>query len=472
MRRHGRTLPIRRWLALALAVTFLVPALATVTVAGLEFGGTWHSRGEATQLLRAGVSRWNDPVWQAATRAKLASQGVDFVLVENGRTVYRSRPDPLAGTDANHQRTVQQLVIPGMKPKRVAYIYSNSFAWWGGTAGAFWLVPVVGLAALLITLAAIAWFLGRTLLTPLAATSSAARQVAAGDLDVEIPGSRVREVVELSSAFVAMSAELRASLRHQAEIEEERRMFVSAIAHDLRTPLFSLRGYLEGLEKGVATTPQKVAQYVQVCREKAGVLERLISDLFAYARIEYLEQTLHREPLDLGALLGRAVEGRRREAEARGVTLELGGSPQACLVQGDEHLLGRAVENLLDNAMRYTPPRGRVEVRWCSDGDRATFTVADTGPGIAPHDLPHLFEPMYRADPSRSRQTGGTGLGLAIARRILRAHGGDLVAANRTAGGAEFSGCILVPHEAAIAERANSGQPKDDRSPSVLGSKR
>jgi signal transduction histidine kinase len=122
-------------------------------------------------------------------------------------------------------------------------------------------------------------------------------------------------------------------------------------------------------------------------------------------------------------------------------------------VEGDEHLLGRAVENLLDNALRYTPAGGKIEVRCGADGEVVQFTVADTGPGIAPRDLPHLFEPMYRADPSRSRETGGTGLGLAIARRILRAHGGDLRASNRAGGGAEFSG--LLPRQLTAAGSAN-----------------
>jgi signal transduction histidine kinase len=447
MRHQYGTLPIRRWLALALAVTFLVPAFTTVTVAGLQFGASWHSGGEAAQSLRAGASHWTDPAWQAATRGRLARQGVDFVLFEGGHEVYRSSADPVAGTDPNRQRTVQLLVISGSKPQKMAYIYSNSVGW-GGAGGAFWLIPVVGLATLLLTLSAIAWFLGRTLLTPLAATSSAARQIAAADLDVQLPDSRIREVAELKSAFVAMSAELRASLRHQANLEEERRLFISAVAHDLRTPLFSLRGYLEGLEQGLATTPQKMEQYIRVCREKANVLERLISDLFAFTRIEYLEQTVHRGPLELESLLSKAVEGRRREAEAKGVTLRLDGPPGACMLHGDEHLLGRAVENLLDNALRYTPAGGTVEVRWGPEGDRATFTITDTGPGIAPRDLPHLFEPMYRGDPSRSRDTGGTGLGLAIARRILRAQGGDLVAPNQPAGGAEFTGSLPLPDRA------------------------
>jgi signal transduction histidine kinase len=309
------------------------------------------------------------------------------------------------------------------------------------------------LGALLLVLSAIAWFLGRTLVTPLAATGGAARQIAAGDLDITLPDSRVHEVAELNAAFLAMSDELRSSLRRQAAIEEERRLFVSAIAHDLRTPLFSLRGHLEGLRQGLANTPEKRAEYINICGNKADALERLIADLFAYARIEYLEQTLRRGPVEVRTLLGRSVEGRRQEAGARGVTLELDGCRQALQVEGDEHLLGRAVENLLDNALRYTPAGGKIEVRCGADGEVVQFTVADTGPGIAPRDLPHLFEPMYRADPSRSRETGGTGLGLAIARRILRAHGGDLRASNRAGGGAEFSG--LLPRQLTAAGSAN-----------------
>ena len=104
------------------------------------------------------------------------------------------------------------------------------------------------------------------------------------------------------------------------------------------------------------------------------------------------------------------------------------------------------IENLLDNALRHTPAEGTITIRYETSADRVAFTVADTGPGIAARDLPHLFEPLYRGEASRNRETGGAGLGLAIARRILRAHGGDLTAANGPAGGAEFTGWLpLLP---------------------------
>ena len=450
MRHRRGTLPIRRWLALALAVTFFVPVLATTIVAFTAFGPPKHTTGQAADLLRSGAARWNDPAWQAATRQTLASKGIDFVLLQNGRTIFQSRRDLMSGTDAGNQGTVERLVIPG-RPRRIAYISSGP---WGGAGGSIWLLPVVGFGTLLLTLGAIAWFLGRTLVMPLAATGEAARQIAAGDLDIALSDSRVYEVAELNEAFLSMSDELRASLRRQAAIEEERRLFISAIAHDLRTPLFSLRGHLAGLEDGVATTPAKIADYVHICREKADALERLVIDLFAYARIEYLEQTVRHAPLDVGTLLGRTVEGRQREAGAGGVTLELDGSRRALPVEGDEHLLMRVMENLLDNALRYTPNGGRVTVRWWGEQDRAMFAVTDTGPGIEPRDLPHLFEPMYRADPSRSRETGGTGLGLAIARRIMRVHGGDLCAANRAGSGAQFVGSL--PRQFEVASPSDS----------------
>jgi signal transduction histidine kinase len=237
-----------------------------------------------------------------------------------------------------------------------------------------------------------------------------------------------------------MGDALRGALTRQAELEQERRFFISAIAHDLRTPLFALRGYLAGLERGLAATPEKAAHYVAVCQEKADALEHLIANLFDYSRLEYLEQTPQRAPLDFGQLAARAVEDARLLAQERGLTLTLEAGSGSGAVQADGALLARALGNLLDNALRYTPAGGAIRVAWHAEPGRITFSVADSGPGLDPRDLPHLFSPLYRGETSRSRETGGAGLGLTIAQRILRAHGGELTAANRPEGGAEFTG--------------------------------
>jgi signal transduction histidine kinase len=296
--------------------------------------------------------------------------------------------------------------------------------------------------ALVLALLFVGWQIGRGVVRPLEAMSRAARRIAQGHLDFALPGSPVTEVAEVRAAFEAMRAGLKESIEQQAALEEERRLFIGAVAHDLRTPLFTLRAHLRGLQKGIAATPEKVREYVDECVARADALERLVADLFAFTRLEYLEQEPEHAPLELGALLRQAVEGVRPLAEARGIALALDGPAEPCPLLGDGHLLVRVVENVLDNALRHTPEGGRIRVRWSRADATLVFAVEDSGPGIAAPDLPHLFTPLYRGEASRNRQTGGAGLGLAIARRILRAHGGDLTAANGPRGGAVFTGTL------------------------------
>lgn len=443
--RPPRTLPIRRWLALALVIIFLVPLIATVAFTVSWVGENPHAdRSGAARTLRDGAANWNDPGWRSAMADELGEDGVDFVLTEGGTEIFRTVDDPFSTTGGeNEPRAVERVVIAGSEPQQVAYVYAG-LDFGPPEEVPIELLPFVGLGALALTLAGIAWFLGRTVLKPLAATSAGARSVAAGNLDIELPTSRVREIAELNSAFETMSAELNASLRQQAELEEERRLLVSAVAHDLRTPLFALRGYLEGISQGVADTPEKQRQYVAVAQEKADELERLIADLFDYTRLEYLDQNPDHEPLDLGDLLGKLVTGMQLQADDRRIELMLDQQNGPITVSGDSHLLTRAVQNLLDNALRHTPSGGLVRVEIHQADGRAVFAVHDTGPGIPEHDLPHIFAPLYRGESSRNRRTGGAGLGLTIARRILLAHGGDLSAGNHPDGGAVFIGTLPV----------------------------
>jgi len=287
-------------------------------------------------------------------------------------------------------------------------------------------------------------FVGWAVLKPLRAMSAAARQVGKHDLAFSLPASRVREVDEAMTAFTAMGQELRTALARQVELEQERQFYISAIAHDLNSPIFALRGYLEGLEAGIAATPERAQHYLQVCQAKVSELEHLTADLAAYTQIERLEQTMRHEPLEVDTLVRDAVDGIRPQAEAKRVTLTLapGASTYSCV--GDRRLLQRALTNVLENAVRYTPEGGAISVAWGGEGEQWRFTITDGGPGIASDDLPHLFAPFYRGEASRNRSTGGVGLGLAIAQRILRAHGGILTAANSPHGGAVFTGTAVA----------------------------
>lgn len=447
MKRRTRLLPIRLWIGILLGLIIAVPAL---TAGGVFAAATWQRHTEesalaaAQRFLGSGEGRWGDPTWQVRARTMLAALGVDAVLIgADGRQLFASASALPRPTARWRTWEGEKVCIGGAGSARGAC----------GTAALF--VSVVpettivagslaaGLLALLPTLLGVAWFLRRAVVRPLTAMSSAATAIGDGHLDVQLPASRIREVADVAAALDRMGAGLRAALERQATLEQERRLFVGAIAHDLRTPLFTLRAYLGGLGDGLATTPEKAARYVAVCQDKAGALERMIADLFAYAQVEYLEQEPRREPLDLGCLLQGVVESFASRASSGGVALVVAAPSAPCPCEGDSHLLTRVAENLLDNALRYTPSGGQVTVRWGREGDGGLcFAVEDTGPGIAAQDLPHLFTPLYRGESSRNRRTGGAGLGLAIARRILQAHGGGLVAANRAEGGAAFTGTL------------------------------
>ncbi|MEO8609536.1 MAG: HAMP domain-containing sensor histidine kinase [Chloroflexota bacterium] len=432
-----RTLALRYWLIVALA-TYFVGSVMPFAILGI-----WVCTSETlsqqaasmSDLLSANVAHWAEPTWQQALSEKL-SPDLGLVLLDNANhELFRSGKYPLNRTDAGR---VQIVVMEGTRELGVANLYDVSPC--GGLIYGTIGIPASLLLQITVGIC-IALILNRYLLRPLSAMSKAARQIADGDLDFQIPRSRVREVAQVASAFSTMGTALRGSLTQQAELEQDRRFFISAIAHDLRTPLFALRGYLAGIERGLANTPEKMNHYIAVCQEKADALERLIADLFAYSRLEYLEQLPQRDLMDFKKLVENTVEDIRFQAQARGISVTVDHANSSGDVKADWSLLARALGNVLDNALHYTPDKGSIQVSWRKENHLVKFVVADSGPGIAPHDLPHVFNALYRGETSRNRETGGAGLGLTIARRILQAHGGDLVATNLP-GGAEFTGSI------------------------------
>jgi signal transduction histidine kinase len=444
-----RSLSVRGWFLLAAVSTFLVvipTALVIVFVFG--FGAEEEDRAaHAATVLREGVDRWHDPAWQEATAADLADDEVQFLLFDGSDELYRSTDDfpaegtgpPTAGRPWDADRDdgiIRFLEVDGPEPPRSALLYTPLDDANILTTIAFVSV-LVGASA-----AAVALVFGRPFVRPLRAAQSAVRQVTDGDLSITLPRSRVTEIDDVSTAFTAMTSELKRSLEQEAALEHERRLFIAAVAHDLRSPLFALRGYLEGLDTGLADTAERRTRYLAGANEKARTLERLVGALFDYTRLEYLDQSLKREPFDLADLLRDLVDGLRPQADAKNVALELQSSDAGCPVDADRHQLARAIENILDNALRHTPAGGRIDLSYGIRKGIAWFTVTDTGPGIAPDDLPHLFQPLYRGDRSRSTDSGGSGLGLAIAHRIITAHDGTLVATNTATGGASFSATL------------------------------
>ncbi|MCR2805847.1 sensor histidine kinase [Paenibacillus soyae] len=302
---------------------------------------------------------------------------------------------------------------------------------------------IAAIAGLLLAFFIIGMRMRKQLLTPLERMSRATRQIGQGDWDgLQLPPSAIREIGEVRDGFEMMVNGLQDAHRKQATLEEERRFVIAAVAHDLRTPLFALRGYLDGLEQGIARSPEQVAKYVAVCKEKSAQLDRLVEDLFTFTRMEYVETELCKETADFLDIVQQSVDSLEPQARQKQVSIVADFQAEECAVMADAHLMERAISNLLDNAVRHTPAHGRIVVHVRREAERASFTIQDSGPGFSPEELERIFEPLYRGEQSRNRATGGAGLGLTISQRIIRKHGGKLSADNGPSGGAVLSGWV------------------------------
>lgn len=279
-----------------------------------------------------------------------------------------------------------------------------------GVAGA-------GLAALLFGVLLWAWE-SKRLTEPLRNLADMSRRIAAGDLSIRAQVSSPREYAELAAALSAMAAGLEKS-------EVARREFLASVAHELRTPLTALRGFLEALGDGTVPADRAEA-YRTKCLDEVSRLNRLLEDLLDMAKYEAGRLDLAIRTISLGETMSRAIllwESAIRQ-KALDVQVQLPSAP--VLVEADSDRIMQIVSNLLANAVSYTPTGGTVSVRLQSDGVTATMSVADTGPGIPPAELPRIWDRYYRFIPSgRAR---GTGLGLAIVRALAEAHGGSVAA--------------------------------------------
>jgi signal transduction histidine kinase len=304
-------------------------------------------------------------------------------------------------------------------------------------------IALAGLVAGLVAVG-LSLFLSRRLSAPLGAMTKAAQAMAQGNLRQQVSVHSQDEVGQLATAFNQMAGAL-------AQAETLRRNLVADVAHELRTPLAVLQGHIEGLQDGVlAPTPETLDRL----HEETLLLTRLVDDLRELSLAEAGELKLERLPSDLAELLRRAVSAMRPQAAEKGVTLTLDVAPDLPLANLDADRLGQVMRNLLANALRYTPTGGMVTVQARetkeTGGTGVTgvtgvtlpallVAVTDSGPGIAPDDLPHVFDRFYRADKSRSRASGGAGLGLAIVKQLVEAHGGRVWVESEVGRGATFA---------------------------------
>ena len=298
---------------------------------------------------------------------------------------------------------------------RISSVVNRSLFWAGISAAA--------LGALLV------WLLSRRTLAPLQNLGAAARRLGRGDLSQRADTSGPTEIRELAHSFNVMAEGLE-------EAERQRRNLTADVAHELRTPLSNIQGYLEAIKDGlVDPTPETI----DTIHGQALHLSRLVEDLRLLAQMEAGALQLQLSSARIEELLQSSVEAVRPRADAKRIDLGLDVEPSLPTVDLDATRISQVISNLLENAITHTPEDGRVTVSALATDSTIEVTVSDTGPGIASEDLPRIFDRFYRADPSRDRSTGGVGLGLTIARRLVEAHGGTIEAESELGRGSRFT---------------------------------
>jgi len=260
----------------------------------------------------------------------------------------------------------------------------------------------------------------RRVVHPLREMTAMAERIAAGDYATRVGVRAADEIGRLGDAFNRMAEALQA-------LERLRKDLVANVAHELRTPLANLQGYLEAVAEGVTPASPETIRSLQ---EEVLRLVRLVEALHALSVFDARLPQRRVEAVDLSGLVARLLERRRGEFTAAGIGLESSVAVNGALV-ADPDLLAQALHNLLDNALKFTPAGGRVRIVVLPEGDGTRITVTNTGEGIAPQDLPYIFERFYRGEKSRSRDSGGAGIGLSIVQEVARIHGGRVGAASR-----------------------------------------
>ncbi len=362
----------------------------------------------------------------AALEARALGGAVSFSNLERGGEAYRAVYYPLP--DAGGEPLVAVVAIPKSPVERSLQI----------------LLVALSLA-LVVGATASAWAAGRLsrrLIRPLEQIAVAAAGVGERSLGERIPqASPDVELCNVVDILNAMLARLESAFAVQKQLVEAQQRFVLDASHELRSPLANLRGTIEVALR----RPRSDGDYreaLQVSLAESERLSRLVEGLLTLSRVDAGTVALHRVPCDLAEIARESVRAHEARAQETNVRLRFSAA-QPLPLKGDADRLREAVDNLLDNALRYAPADSEVEVLAAQQGGRLTLSVRDGGRGMSPDDRARVFDRFYRADESRARFSGGLGLGLAIARAVVEAHGGEIAVDSQPGKGSTFS--IALP---------------------------
>lgn len=306
----------------------------------------------------------------------------------------------------------------------------------------------------------ISYRISNRIISPLRQLNEATGEISKGNLDCTIECSTQDEVGELCRSFDHMRVQLKEANSLSQRYENNRKELIANISHDLKTPITSILGYVEGIMEGVANSPEKMDKYTKTIYSNAVDMDHLIDELFLFSKLDLNQITFDFESIDIEEYLKDCVEEKTYDLGQKGIRLEYETHlAEERTVIGDRLRLQRVINNILQNSEQHrNPDNGESFIKiGASDYDReVVIEIKDNGKGIPEESLPHIFDRLYRVDPSRNRQIKGSGLGLSIAKHIVEAHGGRIWAESTEGAGTSiyFTLCKIGPDN--ISEEAGA----------------
>jgi len=431
-----------------LSVTFAVIILVTVgtiyffvsqrIAVEIEYYKTISVQYRSDQIQsRLYIYYWKERSWedvQSVVEDTAHVSGTHIILVAVNGTVMGDSKGKLLGTNYTDSSDSPLEMFLGAQFLGKVYISSDPEA-------ELYVAPFLRLStsinrslllggSLAIAIALLLTFvLSRRITSPIGVLAKAARRLGRGDLSQRVQLKGEGEVAALAQAFNSMAADL-------AHAEQLRRNLVADVAHELRTPISNIQGYLEAIRDRVM---KPNAATIRSLNEEAALLSRLVNELQELSLAEAGELKLVYQAENITTLIKQAVTPWQPKVAAKEIALSLDLPDNLPLVNIDWQRVNQVLHNLLENAVAYTHKGGTINVAATTQGDWVEVCISDTGEGIPAEDLPNIFERFYRVDKSRARVTGGSGLGLTIAKRLVEAHGGKITVQSKLGKGSRFS---------------------------------
>ncbi|MBC2206399.1 sensor histidine kinase [Listeria booriae] len=308
-----------------------------------------------------------------------------------------------------------------------------------------WGIPIVGIILLFgfLVIALLSYFVAKSVIQPILHLKEGAEKIEAGNLDFEMEKTTGKnEIATLISTFEKMRIRLKKSLEVQEQYENNRKELLSNISHDLKTPITSIVGYIEGIQDGVANTPEKQAKYLEIAHTKAKDMNALIDELFLFSKLDLHKEPFYMRSVDLNALLAQIAE--ESEFSFPDAQISLTVPDEKLMTNADREKLKRVFENLIHNSMKYMDKtQAKITIQLEKQQDMAIITFGDNGKGIPDANLNAIFDRFYREEQSRNSNTGGSGLGLSIAKQIVEEHQGRIWATSELGVGTAV--CVALP---------------------------